>query len=217
MFRNIRRRATASSGRPLFVRIRIAAPMERVWELTQDPGLHARWDARFSAIVPTGPLAGGGTRFHYERRLMRHTIHGTGVTIGERLRPDGTRTSALRFGTDDPLSPLGEGRGYWRYEPDGDGVVFSTGYDYLPGWGRLLDRLVLRRLIGWMTAWSFDRLRIWAETGMPPERWPAASVLWLWRPDRPRAGRCGRVPARRGTHADVMAAAPHTLAGLAAP
>jgi len=51
---------------------------------------------------------------------------------------------------------------------------------------------VLRRLIGWLTAWSFDRLRIWAERGEEPERWPLHSVLWLWRADRPRAARCRR-------------------------
>ena len=85
---------------------------------------------------------------------------------------DGIRTSALRFDTRDRLSPLGPGRGYWRYRPDGDHVVFSTGYDYEPAWGRALDRLLVRPLVGWLTAWSFDRLRIWAETEVPPERWP---------------------------------------------
>ncbi|TPW73194.1 SRPBCC family protein [Schumannella sp. 10F1B-5-1] len=187
--------------------------MERVWQLTQDPAWHPRWDLRFSAIVPVGELPGGGTRFRYERSLPLHVIHGTGTTIGERRRADGTRTSALRFTTRDPLSPLGDGRGYWRYEPDGDGVVFSTGYDYTPGWGRLLDRLLLRRLIGWMTAWSFDRLRIWAEAGVEPERWPVAAVLAFWRTDRPRAARCTRQHPRRRTMQD----APATLDTLEAP
>ena len=81
------------SGRAIYVSIRIVAPMERVWQLTQDPALHARWDVRFSLITPTAPLAGGGTRFVYERRLPGMTITGTGTTIGERERPDGTRTS----------------------------------------------------------------------------------------------------------------------------
>ncbi|WP_106816955.1 SRPBCC family protein [Microbacterium timonense] len=198
--------------RPLFVSIRIAAPMERVWELTQDPAQHTRWDARFSRIVPTAPLAGGGTRFVYERRLPGCVITGTGTTIGERLRPDGTATSALRFDADTRLSPLGAGRGYWRYRPDGDAVLFSTGYDYAPNWGRGLDLLV-RPLIGWATAWSFDRLRIWAETGTPPERWPLRSVLWWWRSRRPRAARC----ERRAPHRHVMADAPATLQELAQP
>ncbi|MET4781185.1 SRPBCC family protein [Glaciihabitans sp. UYNi722] len=197
----------------VYVRIVIGADLERVWELTQNAELHPRWDLRFSRITMAGELASGGYRFAYERRMPLHTIRGTGTSLGERARPDGTRTSALRFDTRDRLSPLGDGRGYWRYVPTTEGVVFSTGYDYRPGWGRVLDTFLLRRLIGWMTAWSFDRLRIWAETGVEPERWPVASVLAFWRADRPRAGRCERVPQR----GRAMDDAPTTLETLEAP
>jgi hypothetical protein len=195
------------------VEIEIRSSIERVWQLTQQPTLHPRWDLRFSSIEPTQELAGGGYRFRYERRLPLHTIVGTGTSVGERSRPDGTRTSALRFTTDDWLSPLGQGRGYWRYVPSATGVTFITGYDYAPGWGRLLDALILRRFIGWMTAWSFDRLRIWAETGVEPEAWPPASVLMFWKRDRPRASRCRRMP-RRGP---ALRDAPRTLGSLEAP
>ncbi len=149
--------------------------------------------------MPTDRLASGGYRFRYERRIPLHTIAGTGTSLGERTRPDGTRTSALRFTTGDRLTPLGEGRGYWRYLPTESGTTFITGFDYAPGWGRFLDALVSRPLIGWMTAWSFDRLRIWAETGTPP--------------GRPRASRCLRSP-RYARGADRE---PATLAGLEAP
>ncbi|MET1051738.1 MAG: SRPBCC family protein [Mycetocola sp.] len=197
----------------IYVEIEIAADIDRVWELTQNPREHPRWDLRFSRITPVGALPSGGYRFRYERRMLVHTITGTGTSLGERHRPDGTRTSALRFSTTDPLSPLGDGRGYWRYQPTENGVTFITGFDYTPGWGRLIDRLVMRRLIGWMTAWSFDRLRIWAETGVAPERWPLASVLAMWRRDRPRARRCRRIPRR----AHALADAPGTLSDLEAP
>jgi len=197
----------------IYVEIEIRSSLDRVWLLTQDPAHHPRWDLRFSSITPTAQIANGGQRFRYERRLPLHWIIGTGISVGERFRPDGTRTSALRFATEDRLSPLREGRGYWRYVPSPDGVVFITGYDYAPGWGRTLDRLLLRPLIGWMTAWSFDRLRIWAETGVRPEAWTLASVLMFWRDDRPRASRCCRVP-RRGR---VMDDSPETLAALDAP
>lgn len=195
----------------IYVEVLIRADIERVWELTQDTALHPRWDLRFSSITPTDPLPSGGYRFLYERSLPFHTIRGTGTSIGERLRPDGTRTSALRFTTADPLSPLGDGRGYWRYVPTDDGVRFITGYDYVPGWGSLLDRVIMRRLIGWMTAFSFDRLRIWAETGVEPERWPVASAAFFWRPGRPKASRCLRAP--RGAPAE----APATLDTLESP
>ena len=190
---------------PIYVEVLIRADLDRVWELTQDPALHPRWDLRFSAIAPVGELAGGGHRFRYERRIPFHVIRGTGTTIGERRRPDGTRTSALRFTTRDRLSPLGDGRGYWRYVPTPEGVRFVTGYDYEPAWG-VLDRLV-RPLVGWATAWSFDRLRIWAEHGTEPEHWNPL----VPRRGGPRAGRCVRV-ARR-----VMESAPTTLETLEAP
>ena len=200
-------------GAPIYVEIDIRCSMERIWELTQQPSQHPRWDLRFSSITPTDELASGGYRFRYERRLPLHTIVGTGTSLGERVRPDGTRTSALRFTTADPLSPLGDGRGYWRYLPTPVGVTFITGYDYTPGWGGFLDALLLRRFIGWMTAWSFDRLRIWAETDAEPEKWPLYSVLQLWRRDRPRAGRTRRVPR----HGRAMDASPETLDTLEAP
>ncbi|MBY0688617.1 SRPBCC family protein [Microbacterium marinilacus] len=188
--------------------------MELVWRLTQDPRLHPRWDLRFSAIIPVAVDEHGRTRFRYERALPSralplHRITGTGVSIGERLRDDGTRTSALAFDTQDPLSPLRRGRGYWRYVPTADGVRFITGYDYAPGFGALPD-LVLRPFILWMTAWSFDRLRIWAETGQEPEHWGPATVLAWWRTGRPRAGRCRTAPPAAG----AMAEAPATLEGL---
>jgi len=197
----------------LYVEIEIRSSIETVWQLTQDPAQHPRWDLRFSSITPTAELDGGGYRFRYERRLPLHTIVGTGTSLGEKSRPDGTRTSALRFTTPDRLSPLGDGRGYWRYVPTESGVTFITGYDYAPGWGRLLDAVILRRVIGWMTAWSFDRLRIWAETGVEPERWPVLSVLQFWRTDRPRASRCRRRPQR----GRAMDQSPATLDTLEAP
>jgi hypothetical protein len=200
-------------NRAIFVKIEIRADLDQVWELTQDPAQHPRWDLRFSSIAPAAPLPTGGYRFIYQRRLALHTITGTGTSLGERLRPDGTRTSALRFTTTDRLSPLGAGRGYWRYLPTADGTTFITGFDYEPGWGQLIDRWIMRRFIGWMTAWSFDRLRIWAETGTPPERWPLVSVLAFWRPDRPKASRCRRVP----NVGNAMADAPAMLHTLEAP
>ncbi|MFP7833396.1 SRPBCC family protein [Marisediminicola sp. LYQ134] len=201
-----------SRNRALYVETFVRADVDTVWGLTQNPSQHTRWDVRFSRIAPAGDLADGGYRFDYERRLPGHTIRGTGTSIGEKIRSDGTRTSALRFTTTDRLSPLRSGQGYWRYVPVDGGVRFITGYDYEPGFGPLVDR-ALRPLVLWMTAWSFDRLRIWAETGTAPERWPSWSVLAVWRRDRPRASRCViRAPGR-----DPMGHAPATLKGLPQP
>lgn len=203
---------TVEVVQPLYVETHVRAPVERLWELTQNPALHSRWDLRFSRIVPVEDLPDGGVRFRYERSAVLRTITGTGTTVGEKRRPDGTRTSALRFESDDRLSPLGTGRGYWRYVPTRTGTLFITGFDYTPGLGRVVEVFV-RPMVRWMTAWSFDRLRIWAETGTPPERWPPWSVLAWHRRDRPRAARC----RTRRPGGDPMADAPATLRGLEAP
>jgi hypothetical protein len=181
------------TGRPIYVEITITAPMDRVWALSQDFAAHARWDLRFSSIEATEPAADGSQRFVYKRSMGPHTIRGTGISAGDAGDAASGRVSALRFTTRDRLSPIRHGSGYWRYVPTADGVVFTTGYNYEPGWGSLVDRLVMRRMVGWMTAWSFDRLRIWAESGTEPERWPLSSVLHFWRPERPRARRTIRI------------------------
>ncbi|MFD0414366.1 hypothetical protein [Streptomyces sp. NPDC127108] len=164
------------SGSPpsLYVEALIRADLDALWERTQEPASHQRWDLRFTEIdyLPAEP--GAPQRFRYATRVLPFlTIAGTGVSAGEKRRPDGTRTSALRFASPHPLSLLAEGSGYWRYVPTDDGVRFLTGYDYRPRWGRagaLADRFALRPLMGWATAWSFDRLRLWLERGISPGR-----------------------------------------------
>jgi uncharacterized membrane protein YphA (DoxX/SURF4 family) len=103
-------------------------------------------------------------------------------------------TSSLKFASADPKSLIYEGSGYWRYIPTKSGLRFLTWYDYKVRFGiagRLADRLVFKPLMGWATAWSFDRLRIWAETGRPPESTLALSLIhavarlsiatiWIW-------------------------------------
>jgi uncharacterized protein YndB with AHSA1/START domain len=201
------------SSRAIRVEITVAADLDAVWSLTQDPHSHARWDARFSRIVPTEQGEGGLWRFRYERGMLVRTIRGTGISLGSRLGADGARTSALRFTTTDRLSPLRDGRGYWRYEPVEGGVRFLTGYDYEPGWGALLDRVLVRPLVAWMTAYSFARLRRWAERGEEPERWPLWRAVMPWPRDRPRASDCRWSIGRPAAMAD----APADLAALAAP
>ncbi|MEV0223304.1 hypothetical protein [Streptomyces sp. NPDC050704] len=158
----------------LYIETRIRAGLDDIWARTQDPAHHQRWDLRFTEIDHLPRAEDEPRHFRYATRVLPFlTVAGTGVSAGERERPDGTRTSALRFASPNPLSLLAEGSGYWRYVPDGDGVRFLTGYDYRPRWGRFgtaTDRCLLRPLMGWATAWSFDRLRLWLERGITPER-----------------------------------------------
>lgn len=165
---------------PLYVEVRIRAGMDQLWEATQDPAQHRRWDLRFTHIDYLDRGGGGAQRFRYGVRVLGIMLSGTGVCAGERRGPDGSRTSALRFASPHPLSLLAEGSGYWRYIPTRAGIRFLTGYDYRPRWGwfgRFADRVAFRPLMGWATAWSFDRLRLWLERGIAPERllWRAAA------------------------------------------
>ncbi|MFJ9709341.1 hypothetical protein [Streptomyces sp. NPDC101234] len=164
----------------LYIEAHIRADLDELWTHSQDPARHQRWDLRFTEIECLPCAEGEPQRFRYATRVLPFlTVTGTGVSAGDKERLDGTRTSALRFASPHPLSLLAEGSGYWRYVPVADGVRFLTGYDYRPRWGAfgaLADRLLFRPLMGWATAWSFDRLRLWLEHGITPER---ARRNWL--------------------------------------
>lgn len=158
----------------IYVEIRIHAALDDLWRLTQSPEEHERWDLRFSRITYLPRTdADEAQRFRYETRLgFGLTIAGEGETVGSRNRDNGERTSALKFWSADPRSLIREGAGYWQYIPTENGLRFLTSYDYRCRFGllgRVFDRLVFRPLMGWATAWSFDRLRLWLEKGIPPE------------------------------------------------
>jgi hypothetical protein len=169
----------AAHARNIYVEVEIRGPVERVWELTQTPELHQRWDLRFTEIryLPRADPA-APQRFSYATRIgMGLEIRGEGETVGGRDGERGGRTGARKFGSTDRRSLIREGSGYWKYVPvggDGDGpprTRFLTAYDYdvrFGAVGRLVDRWMFRPLVGWATAWSFDRLRLWVERGIDP-------------------------------------------------
>jgi len=172
-------------GRPIYVERLIAAPMETLWNATQKPDVHERWDIRFTEIryLPrtreTEPQ-----RFLYATRIgFGLRIEGEGESVGQSDR-NGDRTSALRFWSDDRKSLIRTGSGYWRYVPTDAGVRFITQYDYETRFGvagRALD-LAFRPLLGWATAWSFDRLRLWLERGAEPAATLERSLVhWIGR------------------------------------
>jgi len=179
----------AAAGRAIYVQIDIAAPVDRVWELTQSPEQHRRWDLRFSTIeyLPR-PDPALPQRFLYATRLgFGLLIRGEGESVGVHDGPDGRRSSALEFSSADPKSLIRDGSGYWQYVPLPPAVAgepprtrFLTSYNYAPRFGligRLVDRLAFRPLIAWATAWSFDRLRLWVERGIDPAAALRASAI----------------------------------------
>src|SRR5947208_2493059 len=158
--------------------------MDELWEKTQNPQLHQRWDLRFTQIEYL-PRQGEETQgFLYRTRVgFGLKIDGQGESVGERDGDGGSRTSSLKFWSEDSKSLIKAGSGYWKYVPkEGNGgrattpghptIRFFTWYDYetrLGTLGKLIDRFLFRPLLGWATAWSFDRLRLWIEKGISPE------------------------------------------------
>ena len=165
--------------------------MDELWEKTQNPQLHQRWDLRFTQIEYLPRQGEEPQRFLYRTRIgFGLKIDGQGESIGERDGSSGERTSSLRFWSEDHQSLIKTGSGYWKYvpgmEPELAGedpstslragcrptIQFFTWYDYdtrFAAFGKLADRCVFRPLLGWATAWSFDRLRLWIEKGISPE------------------------------------------------
>jgi hypothetical protein len=157
----------------IYVETLIRADLDVVWRHTQTPSVHARWDLRFTDIryLPHSDPA-APQRFVYETRIgFGWRIRGEGETVATREDASGVRTSSLRFWSDDAKSLIRVGSGYWQYIPTADGVRFLTRYQYETrfGWlGHVLNAAFFEPLLGWATAWSFDRLRLWLEQGLDP-------------------------------------------------
>jgi hypothetical protein len=75
-----------SAGQPVsYVEVRIHSGVDRIWQLTQDPHLHQRWDLRFDRITYL-PRTGSGEPqcFLYETRVgFGLSTKGTGESIGQ--------------------------------------------------------------------------------------------------------------------------------------
>jgi hypothetical protein len=157
----------------IYVEIPICAGMDELWEKTQNPQLHQRWDLRFTQIEYLPRRGDEPQRFLYRTRVgFGLKIDGRGESVGERDGDKGERTSSLKFWSEDPKSLIKTGSGYWKYVPDQNAIRFFTWYDYETRFGvlgKLVDRCLFRPLLGWATACSFDRLRLWIEKGITPE------------------------------------------------
>jgi hypothetical protein len=157
----------------IYVEILIRGTVDEVWQRTQDPALHERWDLRFTSIryLPR-PDPASPQRFTYATRIgFGLGVEGEGESVGRHDGSGGARTSSLRFWSEDRRSLIAEGSGYWKYIPVAEGVRFLTWYDYTLRFGaagRVVDAVLFRPLLGWATAWSFDRLRLWIEQGIDP-------------------------------------------------
>jgi hypothetical protein len=157
--------------------------MEQLWAHTQQPELHQQWDLRFTEIQYL-PRASDDVpqQFRYATRIgFGLGVAGCGESVGTKEK-NGERTSVLKFWSDEWVSLIREGAGFWKYVPTEDGLRFFTRYDYQTRFGAVgewLDRLAFRPLIGWATAWSFDSLRLWLERGQAPAVSRALGVIMV--------------------------------------
>ncbi|HYK72807.1 MAG TPA: DoxX-like family protein [Pseudoneobacillus sp.] len=148
--------------------------MDRLWEYTQNPDIHTEWDVRFTEITYLEKQKNEPQRFLYKTKIgLGLEIAGTGESGGERIGEKGERVSTLKFSTDNPISLIRTGRGYWKYKQVGEKIDFLTQYDYDTRFGKLgelVDIILFRPLLGWATAWSFDTLKLWLEKGYHPRQ-----------------------------------------------
>ncbi|MDQ0269746.1 DoxX-like family protein [Cytobacillus purgationiresistens] len=158
--------------KPIYVETEIHTSIEKLWEATQTPSLHEQRDIRFSSITYLPKKEGEEQHFSYKRSLgPLIEIEGWGVSAGSYDSKNGTRSSSLHFGANTSLSPIKEGKGYWKYSPRQENVNFITQYNYEVPFGKIggfFDAILIRPMIGWGTALSFDVLKNWLEKGESP-------------------------------------------------
>ncbi|MEH7674127.1 hypothetical protein [Bacillus pumilus] len=158
--------------KPVYVETTIHAPIEKVWEYTQNPKLHEQWDLRFSTISLNEPQNEQPQSFLYEKHLgFGLSVTGTGAYRTRMMDERNERASSLQFKSSHPLSFIKEGSGYWKYMKTSDHIVFQTQFDYKTKEGKgwtWADRILFRPMIGFMTAFSFGALKTWLEKGTHP-------------------------------------------------
>ena len=148
----------------------INSGIDRVWEYTQVPAIHQEWDLRFSTIEYLPKESEDAPQhFLYATKIgFGIKVSGKGKSVGTHSKETGESTSALKFWSDEKISLIKTGSGYWKYIPTDKGVTFLTWYDYETRFGligRIIDKFFFRPLIGWATAWSFHALKLWIENG----------------------------------------------------
>lgn len=140
----------------------IPAPVELVWERTQDPEQHVSWDIRFTGIRYRHEVDERGFRLMDYRTDVGFGIAVDG--IGKYLHSTPLAHSTFEFDSDDWKSIIRHGRGIWLYEKRPEGTYFKTVYDYDRRYGivgRAIDWLFFRRLLQLSTEWGFETLRLW--------------------------------------------------------
>ena len=112
-----------SRARKIVVEAIITTAVEVVWDRTQTPSEHVRWDIRFDSIDYLDRFDARGFRLMDYRTSVASA---SCARIGRYLRTFG---QALTFGSRRPIGvDHHRGRGIWLYEPCAEGL-FQDGVD----------------------------------------------------------------------------------------
>ncbi|HVE59255.1 MAG TPA: hypothetical protein VNB22_20695 [Pyrinomonadaceae bacterium] len=140
----------------------IPCEVETLWERSQEPALHIRWDIRFSHIKYLEELDEKGFQLMDYRTKIGFGLEIKG--IGRYLQNTPLKHSTFEFESGDWKSIIKIGRGIWQYKPCAEGTYFRTVYDYETNYGffgALADRALFRPMMQLATEWSFETLRRW--------------------------------------------------------
>jgi hypothetical protein len=149
-------------ARKIVVDAVVPASVDIVWERTQEPLSHVKWDIRFTAIRYLDDVDARGYHLMDYRTNIAFGIEVAGV--GRYLHSTPRKSSTFEFDSSDWKSIIKDGRGVWLYQDAEGATYFKTVYDYDAryGWlGSLLDWLIFRRLLQLATEWGFETLRRW--------------------------------------------------------
>lgn len=162
-------------SKPLYIETKIKCNHDILWKYTQDPSIHQVWDLRFNEIkylLKDKPVE--VQKFRYTTKIgFGIKVTGVGESVATKTKDNGESTSVLKFSSDNYLSIIKQGSGFWKYVPQSDGIKFFTSYDYETRWGKfgnMFDKFIFRPLMIWVTAWSFDCLKNWIENGLHPKQ-----------------------------------------------
>ena len=161
--------------RPLYIETTINCEFDKLWNHTQNPKIHQKWDLRFSEINYLKKENEFDPQlFEYSTKIgFGFKITGVGQSFATKTKPNDESTSVLKFSSDNKLSLIKKGSGYWKYKTVRNGIQFYTGYDYDTRWGiigEVIDKVLFRPLIKWATAISFDCLKKWLEKETLPSQ-----------------------------------------------
>lgn len=149
-------------NRKIVVEAIIPAPIELVWQRTQEPDLHVQWDIRFNTIRYLDEKDQRGFNIMDYRTRISFGLEVAG--FGHYLQSIPLSLSTFEFDSNDWKSLITLGRGIWLYKSREKGTYFKTVYDYQIRHGlagRLIDYLFFRNFIRLATEWGFETLRLW--------------------------------------------------------